>query len=112
MAKYIDADKIKGNAVFPYVGDEEKRRTFRQGFNYAMQCVAEAAAEDIAPVVHGEWVWDDAPTYFSTGAFVCNRCRCINYCIPPQRFADPYVGDGSNYCPHCGAKMERKEERR
>ena len=54
---------------------------------------------DVAPVVHGEWVWN------TKGLFpkpLCSRC---NY--EPYR-ASNHNSDLPNYCPNCGAKMDRK----
>lgn len=53
-------------------------------------------AADVAPVRHGHWYvkWDaerDPKRYFIR--IVCSSCGLI-------------TGQKSNYCPHCGAKMD------
>ena len=47
-------------------------------------------ADDVAPVVHGRWLYVDTDT---EQFFLCNRCKKKEYWE-------------SNYCPACGAKMD------
>ena len=55
----------------------------------------EAKAADVAPVVHGRWIYKG-----DSDMWVCSRCgRSVN--------ADPEGID--LYCYHCGAKMDEKE---
>ena len=52
----------------------------------------EAKAADVAPVVHGRWIYKG-----DSDMWVCSRCgRSVN--------ADPEGID--LYCYHCGAKMD------
>ena len=53
-------------------------------------------AADVAPVVHGKWL---KPEYeYHVG--ICSLCGCV-----PLK---PAWGSTScNYCPNCGAKMDR-----
>ena len=106
MAKYVDTEKIRENAVFPYLnGDEEKQRIYRQGFYHALQVMERVEAENVAPVVHGKWVWDNNAHDWNLGAFVCSVCKCKNDNLPDNRY-NPYMFAGSHYCPNCGAKMD------
>lgn len=110
MAKYIDAEKIRENAVFPYLdGDDEKRKAYREGFYHAMRCVEHAEAEDVAPVIHGEWL--DFCGNFETAE--CSVCG--------ERFEVSFNGEANGalfsgfkkeyrYCPYCGAKMDEVDE--
>ena len=51
-------------------------------------------AADVAPVVrHGRWLCVDTDT---EQFFLCNRCKKREYWE-------------SNYCPNCGAKMDKEE---
>jgi hypothetical protein len=50
-------------------------------------------AEDVAPVVHGQWVYDH------WCEFKCSVCGEYSN-------SKPYKGK-ENYCPNCGAKMDR-----
>ena len=57
----------------------------------------EAKAADVAPVVHGRWIYKG-----DSDMWVCSRCgRSVN--------ADPEGID--LYCYHCGAKMDESEDK-
>ena len=53
---------------------------------------------DVAPVVHGKWIEDEGEGY---NGIHCSQCR----------FPIPYgnVMMGYNFCPKCGAKMDKEE---
>ncbi len=55
-------------------------------------------AEDVAPVVHAQWL--DAPwIYYGAKQYVCSRCQDDDYWRKRElHFKEPY-------CPNCGAKM-------
>jgi len=53
----------------------------------AMEIVAAAPAADVAPVVHGRWVYHD------DGVITCSECG-------NAESSDSY------YCRYCGAKMD------
>ena len=58
----------------------------------ARKIIAEAPAEDVAPVVHSEWIY-----HMSYG--VCKKCG----------YEYEWKGtDAKNYCPNCGAKMDKE----
>lgn len=49
-------------------------------------------AADVAPVVHGRKIEDEGIGFF----YLCSLCgECLPY--------------GANYCPNCGAKMDKEE---
>lgn len=52
--------------------------------------IANMPAADVAPVVHGRWLYVDTDT---EQFFLCNRCKKKEYWE-------------SNYCPNCGARMD------
>ena len=54
---------------------------------------------DVAPVRHGRWI--SVPHKLARICSVCNRDE-------PYKFAD-IDADVYDYCPHCGAKMDEKE---
>lgn len=85
MPKYIDAEKIRENAVFPFLnGDKEKQWIYRAGFYHAMQCAERAETEDVQEARHGEWCGS-----------VCSACG-----------SSVYFYYDCDYCPNCGAKMD------
>lgn len=48
---------------------------------------------DAVPVVHGAWMDQD----YTFTRFTCTACGSKNH------------GECTNYCPHCGARMDAKE---
>lgn len=59
--------------------------------------IAEIPTADVAPVVHGRWVDDpDDPRFFCRE---CGRWLLIEYATADM-----------NYCPNCGAKMDKVDE--
>ena len=68
-------------------------------FEDAYGVVQDAPVEDVAPVVHGEWV----KTSEFMPIYGCSICKERNL------FKDGY-NVFSNYCHNCGAKMDGKKE--
>ena len=63
----------------------------------AADCIRYMDAADVAPVVHGRWIYKG-----DSDMWVCSRCgRSVN--------ADPEGID--LYCYHCGAQMDEKEDK-
>ena len=60
------------------------------------RCINTAA--DVAPVRHGRWV-----PAFHVG-------DCCYRCSECQFLRDAYLLDIGNYCPKCGAKMDKRNE--
>lgn len=59
---------------------------------------------DMAPVQHGRWISvDREPWDFILGFYYCSECRMVNQ-------YDGHSGDQTNYCPHCGAKMDLEDQ--
>lgn len=60
------------------------------------------SAQPIDPVKHGKWIEptrEGCLTYDKTAYAECSECG-----------KKEYLGWGKNYCPNCGANMERSEE--
>lgn len=51
-------------------------------------------AADVAPVVHGRWRWAGECGF--NDCYICSECGKI-------------AMNDSNYCPNCGAKMDKEE---
>lgn len=52
------------------------------------------ALPTIDPVKHGKWIWQDSPVFGNPyGSYMCPLCQNT---MPHK----------TNYCPHCGAKMD------
>ena len=58
------------------------------------------------PVRHGEWIYDPNATDWGIGGYVCSECHTKNNNLPCNEFKNPLRFVGSNFCPHCGAKMD------
>lgn len=60
--------------------------------NSVLEKVRGIPAADVAPVVHGRKIEDEGIGVF----YLCSLCgECLPY--------------GANYCPNCGAKMDKEE---
>lgn len=62
--------------------------------------VEDFPAADVEPVIHAKWIeqiYIDEPV-------ICSNCRmCPDELIETGGFINPY-----NYCPSCGAKMDKE----
>ena len=61
----------------------------------AADCIRYMDAADVAPVVHGRWLYGD---YYDIGD-VCSECDWDSQMTHPSY----------RYCPNCGAKMGEVE---
>lgn len=61
----------------------------------AADCIRYMDAADVAPVVHGRWLYGD---YYDIGD-VCSECDWDSQMTHPSY----------HYCPNCGARMDRVE---
>lgn len=60
------------------------------GVNHAIQCIKEAPAADVVEVRHGRWIKHE-------GYDECEACHAKAIY-------------GSNYCPSCGALMDKEDK--
>lgn len=87
MPEYSEKEAIKA-AV-------RKRLNNSLIISWLIRIINEIPAADVAPVVHGRWVWDE-----ETDCWVCSNCEASAL--------NNYRGNStdSNYCPNCGAIMD------
>lgn len=117
----IDADKLIEciNIVQEWAiaigGDLEAIQPVNEGFISLINSMPTVKAEP----EHGYWVCDPNGMDWNLPAWVCSECGGKNDMIPTsiagpngvKMVKDPTKWSGSEFCPHCGAKMdERKEE--
>lgn len=78
--------------------------------DWQMQCIENAPAVDAEPVRHGKWIYNPDANDWGIGGYVCSECHTKNDNLPCGKVANPMMFVGTNYCPHCGAKMDLEDE--
>ena len=101
MAEYIEREKAYEAVLFATCGSG-----YQYEATYAIDLIPDA---DVAPVVHGRWVYNPNGMDWNLGAWQCSVCKCNNNNLPGNDKYNPYIFQGSNYCPNCGAKMDGEE---
>lgn len=95
MARYINADDLQAQLERKKAGIANRRYT--EGWNDCMMrvksMVSKAPVADVVPVVHGQWLAHYRSGVTVAAGFVSSCC-------------DMWAERWSNYCPHCGAKMD------
>lgn len=78
--------------------------------DYRHRCIdpdalRELPAADVQPVRHGRWMPEDEckVTFHSK----CSECGCFVSNFPEDAFLD--CSQAWNYCPNCGAKMDKED---
>ena len=79
---------------------EEYHRCHQGPTGGALRIIEEAPAADVAPVRHA--YWESAPGKMLR---FCSGC----WADEPYKFADENA-KVYDYCPHCGAKMDKEED--
>lgn len=78
-----------------YINREKAKRLLHIEYAYAAeQLLDEIPAADVAPVVHGRWL------FAGDGVIMCSSCHEKNIVVP---------GIFRNFCSNCGAKMKEME---
>lgn len=99
VSRYIDADELKklteeefkGVCVYDVSPDE--------AVSDFCDVVDNCPSADVAPVVHGQWI----KVYREDGT-KADKC---SVCTGAVKYFDYKYG----WCPHCGAKMEKSEDK-
>ena len=60
---------------------------------------------EVAPVIHGKWVWNPDGMDWGLGAWQCSVCSIRNNNLPINSKINPLMFSGSKFCPNCGAQM-------
>lgn len=85
MARYVDVDEyLKGTFCDKFDDCTSEEECF--------ECWARRHTEDVAPVVHAKWEEGYDGAY--NGTFKCSNCGKLH--------------SKANYCPNCGAKMDKE----
>ena len=114
MSKYIDVDVfIKSfRKAFPGLKAQvdpdltPKAYAYLRGGEAIIEDLTKFPAADVAPVVHGRW--DGEGDGYADGEIVIDVWYCseCGYCIDDGT-DDPNILP--NYCPNCGALMDKEE---
>lgn len=97
--RLIDADAFE---VVTYKGTETFSDCFDNGVLYMLNELDKAPTVDAVEVVHGEWI---SLTECANAGVYCSVC---NKKVWKEDYAlcNKKNKLRSNYCPHCGAKMD------
>ena len=71
--------------------------------------IEDAEAADVVEVRHGKWLKTDAYPH-RVYCSLCYRTYVMNEEIIAGRSEHPTFCTEAEYCPHCGAKMDGKEQ--
>ena len=93
MPRYIDADLI-----LPEMESKLDMQELYLPAHFQEFIVDEIPTADIAPVRHGYWVKEKRDVLLHWHCSVCKECYFLE---------EP----NAEYCPHCGAKMDGKEDK-
>lgn len=91
MPRYIDADLI-----LPEMESKFDMQELYLPVHFQEFIVDEIPTADVAPVRHGYWVKEKRDVLIH---WHCSACKECFYLDMPN----------AEYCPHCGAKMDGKE---
>lgn len=89
MAEYINREA----AIRALLNDAPEQVSYSR--EDAADCIRYMDAADVAPVVHGQWLYGD---YYDIGD-VCSECDWDSQMTHPSY----------RYCPNCGARMDEVE---
>ena len=71
--------------------------------NDAVESIKSLKSADVAPVVHAYWEGEETDCNIK-----CHKCgKAFKDYIITQDYAD--LSEYPNFCPNCGAKMDREE---
>lgn len=109
MAEYIEKATLLNRVIIPSICSCVQGPTAERLKKFCIDTVNNVSAADVAPAVHGRWVYNPNGMDWNLGAWQCSVCKCNNNNLPGNDKYNPYIFQGSNYCPNCGAKMDGEE---
>lgn len=90
---------------FPYAKDPKSPETYskyNEGWtdacDYILGMIEAENFADVSPVLHGYWILKHIGAWHTWECSLCHKQPCV------------YITKDTNYCPHCGAKMDLNEE--
>lgn len=107
MSRYIDADAAI--EALMWLTDCTKDKDYADGATLlyqdsAIERIKDLPTADVAPVRHGRWVKESIvlTTFPPMLQWHCSECGRIMHWFTSEVL--------TNYCPHCGAKMDGGED--
>lgn len=98
--RLIDADDLKNKELEKfgcdpayYYGHPKSAQS-----QYLLEALYHAPTVDAEPVRHGKWMEKRETSKFHVRYFECSECRAASYRYQTRM----------NYCPNCGAKMDKE----
>ena len=68
--------------------------------DYLREIIESVSSADVAPVVHGHWIWHEEEFEYE-----CSACHCrFDYNHMFELFDHGF--QYANWCPNCGSKMD------
>lgn len=99
MAEYIDRKVALSIREPPksnrYYQTDNLDDAYGQGWDDALCCIERLPAADVVPVVYGRWIRDE-------NFLICSKCEAE---INAQNSLG--IENHKNYCPNCGARMDK-----
>ena len=97
--EYIEREAV-WNALNEMGGCGAEAESWADGWdkaiNAAIRIVEKLPSADVAPVRHGRWVKEKTDVLIHWHCSVCEECFFLDK-------------PNSEYCPHCGAKMDEED---
>ena len=98
MAEYLDKDDvlnvidyIRTKYISVYNRRDKCSQFWADTIRYFEKRINKLDDYDVVPVRHGHWIDNK-----HTDTAICSECKCV-------------FTDETNYCPKCGAKMDKTE---
>lgn len=106
MTEYIEREAIS-EKIRKYYYKNPPNSSYGEGFDRgldrAQRAILDAPAADVAPVVHGRWIYIG-----KYGEYECSVCHGID--TDCSDYYSSHVVTEQDYCPNCGARMDGGSE--
>lgn len=103
MAEYIERESAMLLPELPkkyrHYQTDNLDDAYEQGWYDALCCLEHIPAVDVAPVVHGRWIYIG-----KYGEYECSVCHGID--TDCSDYYSSHVVTEQDYCPNCGARMD------
>ena len=93
MAEYIEKATLLNRVIIPSICSCVQGPNAERLKKFCIDTVNNVSAADVTPVVHGQWVYHNFDT-------ICSECRKSAIFDEWEQQAE------TDFCPHCGAKMD------